>query len=159
MPGPIRKPTNLKLVDGSKVNKTRLANEPKPDLQDDLSYPPNLPEAAWPIWKRLAPKFRKAKLLSEIDTDALTILCSLLTQYYATQQELDGQPLLTVPREGVQPQPHPLLIVQSMLNKQIIRYLNEFGATPAARSRIQLDIQGDLFKDLQPQSKTSEFFK
>ncbi len=152
MPGPAPKPTALKLVEGNRGKRAINRQEPDPVYLNDLTPPAWLPPAAADIWNELAPKLRAAKVLTEMDVQALAMGCVAIAQHRLSVQRV-GDDLVKSKQieneEGdtVQAGEHvnPWLIVQSMTFKQAMAIFAQFGLTPAARSRIAINPQDDLF--------------
>ena len=136
------KPTHLKLVEGNKGKRAVNNFEPDPDYLNDLRAPGHLPKFAIPVWDDLAPKLRKAKLLTVLDVDAVTQLCIAIAQYRHATDELN----LDFINYGQKGQSlNQLMVAQSMAFKQANAIMQQFGMTPAARSRVVVNSQGDLF--------------
>lgn len=153
MAGRPPKPTILKIVTGNPGKRAINKQEPDPDYLDDLSPPPRLPENAKIFWNELAPKLRKARLLTELDVAALEKLCIAEMHYWEVTNRV-GSDLVVSGKNG--DYTNPLLNQQSMYLKQIMMLYREFGKTPAARVRIAINPQGDLFDN--QDSKTQKYF-
>ena len=153
MAGRPPKPTVLKIVTGNPGKRAISKQEPDPDYLDDLSPPSHLPENAKKFWNELAPKLRKARLLTELDVAALEKLCIAEMQYWEVTNRV-GSDLVVSGKNG--DYTNPLLNQQSMYLKQIMMLYREFGKTPAARVRIAINPQGDLFDN--QDSKTQKYF-
>lgn len=136
------KPTHLKLVEGNKGKRAINNFEPDPDYLNDLRAPDYLPEQAKLVWNDLAPQLRKAKLLTMLDIEAACQLCVAIAQYRHATQELNFDFI----RHGQKGQSlNQLMVAQSMAFKQANTIMQQFGMTPAARSRVVVNSQGDLF--------------
>lgn len=145
MAGRPRKPTALKLVQGNPGKRALPGGEPEPLLLNDLTAPPSLPEQAAAVWKELAPQLRKAQLLTVLDTHALEMLCVAIAQHrHATAQAGDDKLIMRNAETGSL-SPSPWLIIQSMAFKRAKAMCDAFGMTPAARSRVVVQPQQDLF--------------
>lgn len=152
MSGPAPKPTALKLVEGNKGKRKINAHEPDPAYLNDLTPPTWLPAAAAEVWNETAPKLRAAKVLTELDVHALAMGCVAIAQYRASVSRIGDDMVKSkhvTNDEGktVELGEHvnPWLIVQSMTYKQAMGIFAQFGLTPAARSRIAINPQDDLF--------------
>lgn len=137
------KPTHLKLVEGNKGKRALNALEPDPDYLNDLRAPHYLPPQAVEVWNDLAPKLRKAKLLTVLDVEAVCQLCVAIAQYRRATQELDFD-FINYGQKGGQSL-NQMMVAQSMAFKQANAIMQQFGMTPAARSRVIVNSQGDLF--------------
>ncbi len=142
MAGRPKKPTHLKLIEGNRGKRAINHLEPDPDYLNDLRAPKHLPEWAVPIWNDLAPKLRKAKVLTELDSEALCQLCIAIAHYRQATDELNRDFI----RNGEKGQSlNQMMVAQSMAFKQANAIMQQFGMTPAARSRVVVNSQGDLF--------------
>jgi P27 family predicted phage terminase small subunit len=166
MAGRPPKPSALKLVAGNPGKRAANKQEPDPKYLQDLTAPVWLPSAAKEVWDDVAPKLATAKLLTEIDVMMLCKLCIAEAQYrYAVLQTGTGEDLLackTEEKEGGEKVEagkyiNPWSLIQSMTFKQQMTVLREFGMSPAARSRVQIQPQGDLFGN-GPQSPAKKYF-
>lgn len=154
MAGRPPKPTALKLVTGNPGKRAINRQEPDPDYLDDLEAPAHLPERAKKFWNVLAPKLRKARLLTELDVSALEKLCVAEMNYWEVTDRIGMDFVISGEKSDYT---NPLLNQQSMYLKQIMMLYREFGKTPAARVRIAINPQGDMFDD-QDNHKTQKYF-
>lgn len=154
MAGRPPKPTALKVVEGNAGKRAINKQEPDPDYLQDLSAPDWLTRVpgAVQVWDELAPKLRSAKLLTEIDVQALSQLAVSLAHFRLaatkTGENLVKHKLVENDEgETVEAGEHinPWLLVQSMSFKQSNALMAQFGMTPAARTRVAINPQGDLF--------------
>lgn len=146
------KPTALKLIEGNKGKRAINSHEPDPAYLNDLTPPAWLPQSAAEVWNEVAPKLRAAKVLTELDVQALAMGCVAIAQY---RQSVVRAGADLVKSKHVQNEDggavevgehvNPWLIVQSMSYKQAMGIFAQFGLTPAARSRIAINPQDDLF--------------
>lgn len=140
-----RSPTALKLVNGNPGKRAINAKEPEPDLLQDLTPPAHLPEHVAAVWREMAPKLRRAHVLSELDTPLLEMTCmAIATHRLAVEKTADGKVMMRNAETGTVSL-SPWMILQSMSFKQGLAALREWGATPAARSRVMVDPQQQLF--------------
>jgi P27 family predicted phage terminase small subunit len=140
-----RNPTALKLINGNPGKRAINAKEPEPDLLQDLTPPAHLPEHVAAIWRELAPKLRRAKVLSELDTPLLEMTCmAIATHRLAIEKTADGKVMMRNAETGTVSL-SPWMLLQSMTFKQGMAALREWGATPSARSRVMVDPQQGLF--------------
>lgn len=159
MAGRAPKPTNLKLVTGNPGKRAVNRSEPDPTYLQNLQAPDWLLADARQVWDELAPRLARAKLLTEVDVDALAMGCVALAQFRCAARntgerlvrskvEYDelGKPRAPKPDAGGE-YINPWLITQSMSFKQAMAIFQQFGMSPAARTRIAINPQGDLFTD------------
>lgn len=146
MAGRYPKPTNLKVVEGNRGKRGMNKQEPDPEYLavDCLAAPEWLDARAKVVWSEIAPELQKARLLAVIDVPLLAMCCVAIAQFrYAVTKVGDAAVLDADGEKGESL--NPWLIVQSMSFKQAVAILREFGVGPAARSRISLQSQLDLF--------------
>jgi phage terminase small subunit len=116
--GPAPAPTAIKLLKG--VQPKRL-NKREALVPGDIPNPPDILDAEGAAeWQRLAPLLEAAGLLTLVDRMGLTAVCLAWSDYVAARR----QPKATQRREAF---------------SHLMRVLQEFGLTPSARSRIQVN--------------------
>ena len=156
MAGRPPKPTALKLVQGNPGKRALNKQEPDPTYLQDLTPPAWLDESAAEVWRETAPQLRAARVLTEVDVQMLAMGCVAIAQYRRAvkrtgvdlvksklSEDEDGNPVETGE------QVNPWYIVQSMSFKQAMAVFAQFGMSPAARTRIAVQPQGDLFDGAQ----------
>jgi len=144
----------LKLVTGNPGKRALNKQEPDPDYLCDLTPPAWLDAGAADVWNDIAPKLRAAKVLTEIDVQLLAMGCISIAQYRQAVKRT-GESLVKAKiiesEDGKAiesgEQINPWFIVQSMSFKQASAVFKEFGMSPAARTRIAVQPQGDLFAE------------
>ena len=157
------KPTALKLIQGNAGKRALNKQEPDPEYLQDLTAPGWLPPAAAKVWDEIAPNLSRAKLLTHVDVDTLAMGCVALAQYRLAVSQAGGNLIkgkVVLDKETGEPvtgddgKPlvageyiNPWTMVQSMSFKQAMAVLERFGMNPAARTRIAVQPQGDLFDD------------
>lgn len=152
MAGRPPKPSHLKVVTGNPGKRAMNKQEPDPPPLVDLSAPAWLAPAAREVWDEVAPQLHAAKLLTGADVQLLAMGCVSIAQYRQAVrragddlvkskivQSDDGDPV------AVGEHINPWTFVQSMSFKQAMAVFREFGMSPAARTRIAIQPQGDLF--------------
>jgi P27 family predicted phage terminase small subunit len=156
MAGRTPKPTALKLITGNPGKRSLNKQEPDPTYLQDLTPPAWLPQFAAKVWDEIAPPLSAAKLLTEVDVPMLAKGCVAIAQYRLATIRL-GEALVLeseVIEEDGQPvkkaaQLNQWMVAQSMAFKQAMAILQQFGMSPAARSRVAIQPQGDLFGNAQ----------
>lgn len=155
------KPTNLKLVTGNPGKRPLNKQEPDPEYLADLTAPEYLSPGAKSIWDQVAPKLRESRLLTVVDVPILGMLCESLFEYRRSTVHCSKSPLSKSKKaasevESEEPDGEvkskktsgevlsQWKIVQSMSLKQVMMIAREFGMTPAARTKIQVQPQGEL---------------
>lgn len=156
MAGRPPKPSALKLVEGNRGKRAANPHEPEPLLLNDLEPPAHLPANVAAVWRELAPKLRRAMVLTELDTPLLEMTCAAIAMHRTTLEKTDDGKLMMRNAETGSVSLSPWLLLQSMSFKQAMVALKEWGATPAARTRVMVDPQADLFPA--DKSGTGRFF-
>lgn len=146
------KPTALKLIQGNKGKRALNRGEPDPEYLNDLTAPDFLSATAAKVWDEIVPNLRLAKILTKVDVPMLAMGCTAIAQYRVAASRAEGSLIKSKIIEGEEGQPietgehvNPWLIVQSMSFKQAMAVFQQFGMSPAARTRIAINPQGDLF--------------
>lgn len=142
MAGRNPKPTALKLVNGNPGKRAINGQEPDPEYLNDLTPPDYLSAAAKVVWNEIAPNLRNARVLTKMDVPMLHTVCESIATY--RKAVLKCQQLGEIGGSGSISQWE---IVKSMSFKQAMAAMQQFGMSPAARTRIAIQPQGDLFSD------------
>jgi len=152
MAGRTPKPSALKLVTGNPGKRSLNKQEPDPDYLVDLTAPAWLSARAKAVWDDIAPRLSRAKLLTEVDVEALAHGCEAIANFRYSSARAGDQLVKTktvLDQEGnpVEAGEHinPWTLVQSMSFKQATAVFAKFGMTPSDRSRVVIQPQGDLF--------------
>jgi len=138
---------------GNPGKRAPAAREPDPDYLKDLSPPEWLSDQAREVWLAEAPKFRKARLLAEVDVMAFAMMCESFSRYRRSAERIgdeDVKAKMVIDEESGKPvsageHMNPWAMLNSMYFKQTAMMLGKFGATPQDRTRVELNPQGDLF--------------
>lgn len=159
MPGPTKKPTELKKLEGNPGKRPLPVAEPRPQLSLP-ACPTFVQGEGRQEWNRIAPELYHLGLLSQIDRGALGAYCSAYGLWVETERELarvrrsframqkmqKKNPNLRMPSNGMVSQTsngnwimEPLLSVRKQALEQMHRFLVEFGMTPASRTRIVVE--------------------
>ena len=167
--GPAPKPTSLRLLEGNPGKIPLNPNEPQPSVISAHTPPEMLSEEAKKIWTKLSVMLVPVQLLTDIDWVAFGRYCELVVEFfrlrdfltnnenktvYAIYDEVpilgnDGLPIYEEDAKGVKrkkkrkqlkkiatvPQFNQMLRLSAELRKLEA----EFGLTPSARSRINID--------------------
>ncbi len=133
-------PTALKSVRGT-VRKCRLnENEPKPATTIPAT-PTFLSDEARQEWDRIAPILERNGILTEIDGAALAAYCQTFADWIEATLKVREEGFLTATTNGNVIQ-NPMVGVANRLKADLLRFLSEFGMTPASRSKIHA-VKGD----------------
>ncbi len=137
--GPPAKPTALKLIAGNPGKRRLNEREPKPSAGS-----PHCPEwlsvEARKVWKRLVPQLRAMRVLTLVDADALAAYCHTYVRWRDAEDFLSKHgavyPLRDEQGRVKCMQQFPQVSIARNLLLVLRAYQQEFGLTPAARSRI-----------------------
>jgi len=94
------KPTELKVLEGNRGKRPLNKNEPDPDYLDNLEPAEWLPDDAKAVWRELAFKMRKAKVLTVLDVPALEKACVAIATYRRATRVLVGVDLI-ISKDGL----------------------------------------------------------
>jgi P27 family predicted phage terminase small subunit len=151
-----RIPTKIKKLRDT-FRPARAVNEPEPELVTPL--PPNhLDPVAREEWDRISAELESLGLLSNLDRTALAGYCLAYSRWIKAEEILAKSSLLIMTGQtkddkghlsGGCPIQNPMLAVSNKAQELMIRYLSEFGMTPASRSKI----------DVKPQAKKKNRFE
>ena len=134
MAGRRRKPTALKLVQGNAGHRPLPKNEPKPEIAS-LAPPADMDEAALRYWAPIAAKLVAARILTEVDVDALVLYCDSCAAYQNAKEQIEKYgPIVKAPSGYVQPSPY--VAIKNKAWDQMKSMMGEFGMTPASRTRV-----------------------
>lgn len=150
MAGRPPKPTSLKVIEGNRGKRKTSKQEPDPAYLDDLTPPEWLPGAAKSVWNEIVPHLRMARMLSTVDAPMLAKGCVAIAQYRHATAMLGEQLVVDGGQSGEGDAPkaaqlNQWMVAQSMAFKQAMAVFQQFGMSPAARTRIAIQPQGDLF--------------
>lgn len=137
MPGPPKKPTALKLLEGNPGQYPLPQNEPQP-LK--LGRFPNAPKRFSPEavteWKRTGPVLFKCGLITNADLPMFEAYCEAWGGYIIAMASGAETPLVEGQKGNLVRNP-AVQIARDNLDKAMI-LAREFGMTPASRTRIEL---------------------
>jgi P27 family predicted phage terminase small subunit len=106
-----------------------------PLLPETVPPPAGLDAAAAKEWRRLAPLLVRAGLLTELDQDALMLLCDAASQARAAQIQLRRSGLVIKSPNGY-PMPSPWLAIERRASATMRALLADFGMSPATRASV-----------------------
>lgn len=142
-PGPKPTPTNLRLLQGGRVDEASA--EPKPTVPSELPPPPDWLDAyAQEEWIRVMPDLWATGVYANIDLQMLSAYCKAYSRWRKAEEDLakmadldpntHGVMLKTSNGNAIQ---NPLVGVASTALKLMVVMAAEFGFTPSARTRLQ----------------------
>ena len=144
-----RKPTQLKVLQGSRVRSDREAASNA--AQPKIAVPPCpdwLDAKSRKQWDKIAPQLVALGLLSVIDGDLFGAYAETSARYGDVCSKLENiNSWIGTTPNGFEVQT-ALVSIRNTLQKQLISLGREFGLSPAARSSIKVDVsQPGLFGD------------
>lgn len=138
--GPTPTPTAILQRRGSREVASR-ANEPQPELGAPRC-PAWLDKDAKAVWRQLVPQLDAIGVLTKIDGNALARYCRLFVRWKQCDAFVRkyGETYVAAYTEGKPTsfQQFPEVGIINRLGPQLLRLEQEFGLTPAARTRIQV---------------------
>lgn len=123
----------------------------------DLLSPDWLAGDALKVWNALAPKLKKAGMLTEIDHELLAAYCAARTTAAKAQKMIDKKGEVTLTSHGNEI-PSPWLGIRNTALKLMAKLAPEFGMSPSSRSRVSVDTPGDEDDEL-PSNERPQGFK
>ncbi|MDA0780663.1 MAG: phage terminase small subunit P27 family [Rickettsiales bacterium] len=147
MAGRKKKPTNLKVVQGTFRKDRSNPNEPKPEPVKKVPPPPAwLDEEGRKEWKRVAKELFNMGLLTPVDMTALEAYCTVYSRWKKAEEDIDktGITFTYINREGVEMRrKNPSIAIADESMKLMRSFLSEFGMTPSSRSKVSSTSSGD----------------
>lgn len=138
--GPKPKPTRMRVLEGNPSKRPLPQNEPMPDKPERTpSVPSWLPENAKAIWKQYARQLWELGLLTGIDVEAYATLCETTALYRTAVDMIQEQGAVWVNEETGYSQQTAWVSIRNNALKQAQSLWSEFGMTPAARTRVEVD--------------------
>ncbi len=146
MPGRTPTPTSKKILNGNPGKRVINLREPQPELKSPRC-PQWLSPEARKEWRRIVPELRKMRVLTMADRNALAAYCAEWAAYVQARDAIDkSSPLIKVKTtrgkgenisvtETVEINPFVIIAQRSLKNAH--RLMQEFGITPASRTRVQ----------------------
>jgi len=134
-------PTVVKILRGTDRPDRLPAEEPKPRRRNPRP-PAHVQGEALREWKRMSKRLSSNKLLTEIDGTALAAYCIAYERWADAEDKIRRfGTVVKSPRNF--PLQSPYLAIANKAMEQMMKILVEFGATPSARSRVDVSGQAD----------------
>lgn len=136
MPGPPKKPTALKLVEGTYREDRVAKNEPRPKAR--VPRPPkHFSALALEEWNRIVTELAENGLMTNLDRAALVAYCDFWEAYVIADERLKkkGGGLVYTSANGNMVE-NPYFSIKKRAAEIMHKFLIEFGMTPASRTRI-----------------------
>ena len=140
--GPPPKPTRLKVLAGNPGRRPLNPREPKPAV-DTPACPAWLSPAAKRVWRHTVPLLRNMGVLARADRDALAAYCQTYARWREAEEFLQQRGAVYAIKDErgklkFMAQFPQVSIAKSLL--QVVRgYQQEFGLTPSARTRLEVE--------------------
>ncbi len=138
-------PTAIKELEGNPGKRRLNEREPRPDRKAP-SCPKWLEPEGRKEWKRLAKKMEALGILSEIDMAAFAGYCQAYARWKEAEEFITKHGTIVKTPSGYWQQVPQVSIAQTYL-KIMQKSAEQFGLTPAARSRIVADNTGTAADD------------
>jgi P27 family predicted phage terminase small subunit len=134
-PGPLPKPTALKLIEGNPGKRPVPKGEPRP-LEVAPELPTWLPGRARDAWIELAPELERLGLLTAIDGPAFAAACITWGMAREAAEEIRIDGVTDFDEHNGRLRKHPATQVLRDNLAAYRQWCAEFGLTPAARARL-----------------------
>ena len=131
------KPTALKELEGNPGRRPLNKNEPKPG-QKAPRCPSWLEEEAKKEWKRMSKLLEQMGLLTEMDMAAFAGYCQAYARWKEAEEFITQHGTMIRTPNGYLQQVPQVSIAQTNL-KIMLKFCEQFGLTPSARSRMAAD--------------------
>lgn len=138
------KPTAVKKLEGNPSGRPLNENEPKPS--GFAECPDWLEPDAKEEWNRLGGELKKLGLLTSADMAAFAGYCQAYARWKEAEQYLTTHGSVMTTASGYKQQVPQVSIAQTNL-KLVLKFCEQFGLTPSARSRIISNTAGDDSED------------
>ncbi len=135
--GRIPKPTAIKELEGNPGRRRLNDREPKPERKAP-SCPNWLEPEAKKEWRRLARKMELMGVLTEADRGAFAGYCQAYARWKEAEEFISQHGTIVKTPSGYWQQVPQVSIAQTYM-KMMQKFAEQFGLTPASRSRIVAD--------------------
>jgi P27 family predicted phage terminase small subunit len=135
MSGPPPLPTKLKLMRGNPGHRRLNLSEPEPRALPACPEPPAF-ITGYAAEERAAPDLHVTGLLRGVDCMLLAAYCQHCATWRTAVEALARNPGLLVKAPDGTARRNPLVKIAADASFAMLRFANEFGMGPAARSRI-----------------------
>ena len=131
------KPTALKVLEGNPGRRPLNDKEPQPEKRA-LKCPSWLEPEAKKEWKRMARTLESMGILTQVDMTAFAGYCQAYARWKEAEEFITQHGTIVRTPSGYWQQVPQVSIAQTYL-KVMNRFAEQFGLTPASRSRIVAD--------------------
>lgn len=141
--GPAPKPTAIRRLEGNPSGRPLPEDEPQPPaLFDPLKPPGWLKGKGRTVWNTVLPILVNCRVMSEVDLLSFARYCDIFDEWFKLRAHIKkyGTTLPIADADGriVKVVEKPEFKQYRTLNRDILRMEQEFGLTPAARSRVRV---------------------
>lgn len=153
----VRKPTAIKLREGTYREDRAVKNEFTPTLERNFQPPPDLNEWGTKLWNQICEEYANHSLITIVDNGSLFALCNEFGRYCEANDLVQAQGLqVEIPvfnnkgeQTGSKIDVNPMIKVVSDAFKNYRAMALEFGLTPASRTKIAAPtkVDNDPFAD------------
>ena len=128
------KPTNIKILEGNPGKRKLNEHEPQPQRKAP-PCPKWLEPEAKKEWRRLAKTLEAMGVLTDADMAAFAGYCQAYARWKEAEERITDRGLVIRTPSGY-PQQVPYISIAQQYLKLMQQFAEQFGLTPAARSRI-----------------------
>lgn len=139
------KPTAVKVLEGNLGKRSLNTHKPQPRKKAPRC-PVWLEEEAKREWKRMAKQMEQLGILTEVDMAAFAGYCQAYARWKESEEFITQHGSIVKTPSGYWQQVPQVSIAQTYL-KIMNKFCEQFGLTPAARSRIVADTREDKEND------------
>ena len=134
MKGRKKKPTVLKVIQGTDYVGRRNTKEPKPDV--NLPNPPSyMKGTALEEWERVSIEMYELGMLTNLDRAVLEAYCVAYGRWVDAEEKVSKETLVLKSRDG-NPYQNPFLGIANTAWKLVLKAASELGLSPTSRARI-----------------------
>ena len=146
MKGRKPRPRNMRIITGNAGKRPLPDKEPQPGVVKP--EPPDfLDDVAKTHWQELVDVLTAARVMTELDVDALTLYCHAYSLWRHATEKVREEGMV-VPTANGYPRQSPYVLIANRCYDQMFRLLAEFGMTPSSRTRVAVVDPGDGRWDL-----------
>lgn len=143
--GPQPKPTAIKRLEGNPGK--RALNEREPDPTIGCSAPEWLPSGATAEWARVYPELESLRLVTVVDQASLVCWCLAVDALERASRQLTPTEANPTPEIQITESGYECVSGAELMRRQAMKdiraFCQEFGFSPAARSRIAVPEKSD----------------
>lgn len=133
--GPRPKTQAANALAGNPGKRSASAQSPAATPVKNLRAPSFLSREAKKEWKRVVMELARLDLVSDLDVMALAAYCNAFSTWIDAMKQIREHGTLVRSPNGY-PMPSPYVKIQRDAQDEMMKWLREFGMTPAARTRV-----------------------